>query len=99
MNLSYPFDKVWDTTLLVLQRAGWNVTKVNKGSGGIEVKVVMDSLTWAETFYLNLGRIDHNATQVVIGRVGLSQPFDWGIAGQYIDSFLSSLESTLASSK
>ncbi len=99
VDLSYPFDKVWDAALLVFQQARWNVTKANKGTGGLEVKVIMDLLTWTETFYLNLARIDDNATRVVMGRIGLSQPLDWGIAGQYIDSFLSKLESTLRSPK
>jgi hypothetical protein len=45
-----------------------------------------------------MARIDDNATRVVIGRIGLSQPFDWGIARQYIDSFLNRLESSLKTS-
>jgi len=43
------------------------------------VKVVMDLLTWTETFYLNVTRIDENNTRVLMGRIGLSQPLDWGL--------------------
>jgi len=56
------------------------------------VKVVMDLLTWTETFYLNVTRIDENNTRVLMGRIGLSQPLDWGLATQYIDSFFNRLE-------
>ncbi len=98
VDLSYPFDKVWDAALLVLQQARWSVTRTDKEAGGLEVKVVMDSLTWTETFYLNLTRVNDDATRVVMGRVGLAQPLDWGISGQYIDSFLSKLASALAGS-
>jgi len=34
-------------------------------------------VAWTETFYVNLARIDDNSTRVVMGRIGLSQPFDW----------------------
>jgi len=30
-----------------------------------------------------------------MGRIGLSQPLDWGLSGQYIDSFFNRLESAL----
>lgn len=56
------------------------------------MKVVMDLLTWTETFYLNVTRIDENNTRVLMGRIGLSQPLDWGLATQYIDSFFNRLE-------
>ncbi|OLE70135.1 hypothetical protein AUF78_07895 [archaeon 13_1_20CM_2_51_12] len=52
----------------------------------------MDLLTWTETFYLNVTRIDENNTRVLMGRIGLSQPLDWGLATQYIDSFFNRLE-------
>ncbi len=42
----------------------------------------MDPLTWTETFYANIVRIDENATRVHMGRIGVSQPLDWGLAGQ-----------------
>ncbi len=95
VDLPYAFEKVWDASLLVIGHARWNLTKADKGTGGLEVKIVMDSITWTETFYVNLTRIDDNATRVLMGRIGLSQPFDWGIARQYIDSFIGRLESTL----
>jgi hypothetical protein len=60
-------------------------SKANKGTGSLELKIVMDSLTWTETFYVNLARINDNATRVLMGRIGLSQPVDWGIARQFID--------------
>jgi hypothetical protein len=97
VTLSQSFDKVWDTVALVLREGGWKVTHTDKATGGLEVKVIMDSLTWTETFYVNLSRIDHDHTGVLIGRIGLSQPLDWGIARKYIDSFLVKLEASLKS--
>jgi hypothetical protein len=97
IDLPYAFEKVWDASLLVVQHSKWNATRADKKTGSLELKIVMDSLTWTETFYVNMARIDDNATRVLIGRIGLSQPFDWGIARQYIDSFLNRLESTLKS--
>ena len=35
-----------------------------------------------------------NSTRVIMGTIGLPQPFDWGVARQYVESFLSKLEST-----
>jgi len=58
----------------------------------------MDMLTWTETLFLNLTRNNDNSTRVIMGRIGLAQPFDWGIARQYVESFLSKLESTLKNS-
>ena len=98
VDFPYSFDKVWDTSLLVLQRARWNVTRANKETGGIEIHVIMDSVTWTETFYLNMARIDGGITKVLMGRIGLSQPVDWGLARQYIDSFFAKLDSTLRES-
>ena len=98
LDLPYPFDRVWDAASLVFQRARWNVTRTDRASGQFEVKVVMDLLTGAETFYVDLTRIDNNSTRVRVapypGR-SLTELFDWGITGQYIDSFLSGLESAL----
>ena len=98
VNLPYGFERVWDASLLVVQQARWNLTKTDKGTGGLEVKVIMDLLTWTEAFYVNLVRIDDNATRVLIGRIGLSQPVDWGLARQHINSFLTSLENMLKDS-
>lgn len=95
VDLPYSFDKVRDAALLVLQQAKWNVTRADKVTGGIELHVVMDMLTWTETFYVNLTRNNDNSTQVITGRIGLAQPLDWGIARQFIESFLTKLESTL----
>jgi uncharacterized lipoprotein len=97
VTLSHSFDEVWDAAVLVLQEAGWKVTQSDSATGGLEVKVIMDSLTWTETFYVNLSRINHDHTRVLIGRIGLSQPLDWGIARQYIDSFLVKLEASMKS--
>ena len=94
-DLPYPFESVWDSALMILQQPGWNVVSADKGTGGLEAKIVMDLLTWTETFYVNIVRIDENATRVHMGRIGVSQPLDWGLAGQYIDSFLNKLESAL----
>ncbi len=98
VDLPYAFEKVWDTSIQVVQHARWNATKADKTTGSIELKIVMDSITWTETFYVNLARIDDNATRVLMGRIGLSQPFDWGVARQYIDSFFNKLGSTLRDS-
>jgi hypothetical protein len=98
LDLSYSFDKVWDATISVLQQAKWNVTKANKATGGIEVHVVMDMLTWTETFFVNLTRNNDDSTRVVMGRIGVAQPLDWSIARQYVGSFLNKLESTLKTS-
>jgi len=38
----------------VVQNARWNATKADKTTGSIELKIIMDSLTWTETFYVNL---------------------------------------------
>ena len=94
-DVPHPFEKVWDTTFRILRQPGWNLVRADKGTGGLEVKIVMDLLTWTETFYLNVTRIDENTTRVLMGRIGLSQPLDWGLAGQYIDSFFNRLESAL----
>jgi hypothetical protein len=98
VTLSHSFDEVWEAAVLVLQEAGWKVTQLDKATGGLELKVIMDSLTWTETFFVNLSRIDDKHTGVLMGRIGLSQPLDWGIARQYIDSFLAKLEASLKSS-
>jgi hypothetical protein len=95
VDLPYAFETVWNASMQVVQRARWNATKADKTTGSLELKVVMDSLTWTETFYVNLARVGDSTTRVLMGRIGLSQPFDWGIARQYIDSFLNRLESTL----
>jgi hypothetical protein len=94
-DVPYPFEKVWDVALQTLQRSGWDLIRADKATGGLEMKVVMDLLTWTETFYVNMARIDESKTRILIGRIGLSQPLDWGLAGQYIDSFLNKIESTL----
>ncbi|TMI63795.1 hypothetical protein E6H12_04935 [Candidatus Bathyarchaeota archaeon] len=94
-DVPHPFEKVWDTAFRILQQPGWNLVRADKGTGGLEVKIVMDLLTWTETFYVNVTRIDENTTRVLMGRIGLSQPLDWGLAGQYIDSFFNRLESAL----
>jgi hypothetical protein len=93
----YPFEKVWDAALQILRQPEWDLVRADKGTGGIEVKVVMDLLTWSETFYVNVARIDESTTRVLMGRIGLSQPLDWGLAGQYIDSFFNRLEIILRS--
>ena len=91
--MPYSFDRVWDATMSVLQQARWNVTKADKATGGIEMHVVTDTLTWTETLFPNLTRNNDNSTRVVMGSV--APPFDWGTARQYIESFLRKLESTL----
>ena len=79
----------------VLQQAKWDVTKADKITGGIEVHVVMDMITWTETFFVNLKRNSDDSTRVIMGRIGLAQPADWGISHQYIESFLNRLNTTL----
>jgi hypothetical protein len=79
----------------VLQQAKWSVTKADRETGGIEAHVVMDMLTWTETFFLNLTRIGDNSTRFIMGRVGLAQPLDWELARQYIESFLNRPSTTL----
>src|SRR5438046_10692358 len=61
----------------------------------MEIHVTMDMITWTETFYLNLIKTGDNSTRVVLGRIGLAQPADWGIAKQHIEQLLLKLESTL----
>ena len=95
LDLPYPIEKVWDTALSVLDHAGWEITHQNKASYGMEIHVTMDMITWTETFYLNLIKTGDNSTRVVLGRIGLAQPADWGIAKQHIEQFLLKLESTL----
>ena len=97
MELPYAFDRVWDAAISVLQQAEWDVTKADKATGGIEVHVVMDMITWTETLFVNLTRNDDNSTRVVMGRIGLAQPVDWGISRQYIQSFFNKLETVLKS--
>jgi len=91
-NVPYTFEKVWDAALGILRQPDWDLVKADKGTGSLEVRIAMDLLTWAETFYLNVSRIDENNTRVLMGRIGLSQPLDWGLASQYIDSFFNRLE-------
>ncbi|TMI51332.1 hypothetical protein E6H18_01625 [Candidatus Bathyarchaeota archaeon] len=97
MDLPYAFDRVWDAAISVLQEAKWNVTKADKAKGGIEVHVVMDMITWTETLFVNVTRNNDNSTRVIMGRVGLAQPVDWGISRQYVESFLNKLETVLKS--
>ncbi len=73
------------------------MTKVDKATGGIEVHVVMDMITWTETFFVNLTRNNDDSTRVIMGRIGLAQPVDWEISRQYIESFLNKLETVLNS--
>jgi len=91
-NVPYPFEKVWDATLEILRQPDWDLVRADKGMGGLEVRIVMDLLTWTETFYVNVARIDENNNRVLMGEIGLSQPLDWGLASQYIDSFFNRLE-------
>jgi len=35
-----------------------------------------------------------NSIRVIMGTIGLAQPFDWEIACRYVELFLSKLEST-----
>ena len=97
MDLPYAFDRVWDAAISVLQEAKWNVTKADKAKGGIEVHVVMDMITWTETLFVNVTRNNDNSTRVIMGRVCLAQPVDWGISRQYVESFLNKLETVLKS--
>ena len=97
VDLPYAFDTVWDAASLVLQRARWNVTRADKALGHFQVKAVMDLLTSVETFYIDLARIDNNSTRVRMGGTVTYPPFDLTMSDQYIDSFLSKLESTLKS--
>jgi len=99
LDLPYSFDKVWDATISVLQQAKWNVSKADKATGGIEVHVVMDMITWTQTLFVNLTRNNDNSTLVIMGRIGMAQPVDWGIARQYVESFLNRLESALQSAR
>jgi hypothetical protein len=96
LDLPYSFDRVWDAVMSVLQQSNWSVTKADKATG-IEMHVVMDMITWTETFFVNLTRNNDNSTRVIMGRIGLAQPVDWGIALKYIESFFSRLESALKS--
>ena len=73
------------------------MTKVDKATGGIEVHVVMDMITWTETFFVNLTRNNDDSTRVIMGRIGLAQPVDWGISRQYVELFLNKLETALKS--
>jgi hypothetical protein len=97
LDLPYSFDRVWDAAISVLQESKWNVTKADKAKGGIEVHVVMDMITWTETSFVNLTRNNDKSTRVMIGRIGLAQPVDWGISRQYVESFLNKLASALKS--
>jgi hypothetical protein len=97
LDLPYSFDRVWDAAISVLQQAKWNVTRADKAAGGIEVHVVMDMITWTEAFFVNLTRNNDDSTRVIMGRIGLAQPVDWGISRQYIESFLNKLASVLKS--
>ena len=97
MDLPYPFDRVWDTAVAVLKEARWNVTRADRATGGIEVHTTMDLLTWTETFYINLVKTGENPTRVLMGRIGLAQPLDWGIGRRFIDEFLLKLEPALKS--
>jgi hypothetical protein len=97
LDLPYSFDRVWDAAISVLQQAKWDITKADKAKGGIEVLVVMDMVTWTETFFVNLTRNNDSSTRVTMGRIGLAQPVDWGISRQYIESFLKKLETVLKS--
>ncbi len=94
-----PFDEAWEASLQVIRDAKWNLTKVSKETGGIEFHLIMDPLTWTETFYVNLSKVDETTTRVMMGRIGLAQPLDWGLARQYIDSFFDNLRNTLKGSR
>lgn len=63
----------------------------------LKAHVIMDMLTWTETFYANLTRVNDNTTRMVMGRIGLGQPLDWGIARKFIGSLFYNMESTLRS--
>ena len=95
LDLSCTFDRVWDTALTILKDAGWNITRADRATGGIEIHVAMDLMTWTETFYVNLIKTGNSSTRVVMGRIGLGQPLDWGIARQFIEQFLLKLQSSL----
>ena len=45
----------------------------------------MDLITWTETFYIDLIRKGDDSTRVIMGRIGLGQPLDWGVARQFVE--------------
>ncbi len=99
VDVPYSFDKVWGAACLVLQRARWSITRADVASGRLEVRVPPLALVkWEEPFYIDVTKIDGGSTRVSVTTMPTYQLFDWGITGQYIDSFLSSLEKTLESS-
>ena len=99
-DMPYSFDKVWGAACLVLQRARWSIVRADRALGHLEVKVPPVALVkWKEPFYVDLTRVDGGLTRVSVTTMPTYQLFDWGITGQYIDSFLSSLEKTLESSR
>jgi hypothetical protein len=96
LDLPYSYDKVWEAALSIVKDARWDVIREDKASGQIEMHVVMDLITWTETFWLNFSKNIDGTTRVVMGRAGLAQPLDWGIARQHIEQFLVKLESNLS---
>lgn len=96
LDFPYAYDRVWDTALSIIKVVGWNVVHENKESGQIEMHVAMDLITWSEIFYLNFTKTDETVTRVVMGRAGLAQPLDRGIARQHIEQFLLKLASSVS---
>ncbi len=96
VDVPYSFDKVWGAACLVLQRARWSIIKADMASGHIEVKVPPVALVkWEDPFYVEISRVGGELTRVSVTTMPTYQLFDWGITGQYIESFLAELERRL----
>ena len=80
---------------MIIKQAEWKMIRSDRSSGGIEIHTSMDLITWTETFYIDLIRKGDDSTRVIMGRIGLGQPLDWGIARQFVEQFLTKLDSTL----
>ncbi len=78
VDLCYRFDRVWDAISLVLERAQWNVVKMDRVSGLFQVKLNMGLITNVEDLYIRLERISDNSTRVWVGKTPTYPLSDWG---------------------
>jgi len=91
----YRFERVSDAVSLLLQRSGWKVKENDKEAGHFELELKLDLLAFAETFFIELAKVDDDKTEVFVGGTIRYYILDMGVTGAYLDSFFKKLDEIL----
>ena len=95
VDLSYPFEKVWEATWTALPLAGWELTRADRTQGHFDAKVGVNLYTWREDFSMDLTKNDEGSTRIHVWGKVRHQLYDWGKTRRDIDRFISLLQITL----